>query len=250
MAGHSKFKNIMYRKGAQDKKRAALFSKLGREITVAAKMGGGDPETNARLRLAVSTARAQSMPKDNIERAIKKGAGGLEDVTYESLRYEGYGPSGVAVIVDILTDNKNRSAADIRSIFNRYGGNMGETNSVAYNFDRLGEILYPISIADADTVFEAGLEAGALDIISEDDSHDIFCESDDLHKLVRALEGQFGDPVSAKLTWRPKVMTSLAEDKVPSFLKFIDALDDHDDVQNVAYNVILSDDMFAQFEDS
>ena len=154
------------------------------------------------------------------------------------------------MIVDILTDNKNRSAADIRSIFNRYGGNMGETNSVAYNFDRLGEILYPISIADADTVFEAGLEAGALDIISEDDSHDIFCESDDLHKLVRALEAQFGDPVSAKLTWRPKVMTSLAEDKVPSFLKFIDALDDHDDVQNVAYNVILSDDMFAQFEDS
>jgi len=246
MAGHSKFKNIMHRKGAQDKKRAQLFAKLGKEIMVAAKMGGGDPDSNARLRLAIQTAKAQSMPKDNIERAIQKGAGGGDDTDYEEIRYEGYGPGGVAVIVDVLTDNRNRSAADIRSIFSKGGGNMGETGSVSFMFDRVGQVTLKADVGDADTVFEAALEAGAEDVSSADDGHEIVCAAEDLNEVSSALEERFGEPEESKLIWKPQTLTSVEGDTAETLLRLLDNLDDNDDVQNVYANFDIADDVMER----
>jgi YebC/PmpR family DNA-binding regulatory protein len=232
MAGHSKFKNIMHRKGAQDKKRAALFSKLSREITVAAKMGTPDPDMNPRLRLAVNTARGQSMPKDNIQRAIDKATMGDAE-NYEEIRFEGFGPGGVSLIVETLTDNRNRTVTDVRTIFSKNGGNMGESGSVAHGFERLGQVTYPASAGDADTVLEAALEAGAEDIQSDEEGHEIWTAADDLHAVAGALEAALGAPAGAKLAWRPSVEVTLDEKDAGTLLKLIDLLDDNDDVQTV-----------------
>jgi YebC/PmpR family DNA-binding regulatory protein len=245
MAGHSKFKNIMHRKGAQDKKRSAMFSKLSREITVAAKMGTPDPDMNPRLRAAVLAAKAQSMPKDNIERAINKAVAGDAD-TYEELRYEGFGPGGVSLIVEALTDNRNRTATNVRNIFSRNGGNLGASGSVSHGFDRLGLITYPVSAGNHDAVFEAAIEAGAEDLESSDESHEIWTAQEDLHEVARALEKALGEPESTKLAWRPQTPVEVAEDDAESLLKLIDALDDDDDVQTVWGNYEVSDDVMER----
>ncbi len=246
MAGHSKFKNIMHRKGAQDKKRAGLFAKFSKEIMIAAKMGGPDPDSNARLRMAMVTARSSSMPKDNIERAIKKGAGGGEVDLLEEIRYEGYGPGGVAVIVDVLSDNRNRSASDVRTAFNKAGGALGETGSVAFMFDRVGEIIYPIEAAEEDVMFEEALEAGADDVVSGDEGHEILCEPGDLHAVAGALSEKFGDAKGAKLAWKPQNVIPLDQDKAEKLLKFLDVLDDLDDVQHVTANFDISDEIMEK----
>lgn len=236
MAGHSKFKNIMYRKGAQDKKRSKMFSKFSREITVAAKMGGPDLDSNPRLRLAVATARAQSMPKDNIERAIAKAAGGDAE-NYDEMRYEGYGPGGIGVIVETLTDNRNRTASDVRTIFNKAGGNLGESGSVGFMFDRVGEVIYAADAADADTMFEAALEAGADEVESDDDGHAVYTEAGDLHAVVSALTDALGkEPESAKLIFKPKEPMVLDKDGAEKLMRLIDNLEDNDDVQTVFGN--------------
>lgn len=240
MAGHSKFKNIQHRKGAQDRKRAQLFSKLGREITVAAKMGGGDPNMNARLRLAVANAKAQSMPRDNIEKAIQKGTGGGDLSNYVEMRYEGYGPGGVAIIVDALTDNKNRTAGDVRSLFSKHGGNLGETNSVSFMFDRVGDIIYPAAVTNPDAMFEAGLEAGASNVESGE-SHEITTTPDDFAAVRSALVAKFGEPEKSSLVWKPNVMAPINEEQATDVLALIEALEDHDDVQHVTTNVEVSE---------
>lgn len=245
MAGHSQFKNIMHRKGAQDAKRAKVFARLAREIMVAAR-GGADPEMNASLRTAVAAARAQNMPKDNIERAIKKGSGDGEADNYEEIRYEGYGPGGVAMIVDTLTDNRNRTASEIRSAFSKHGGSLGETNSVSYLFDRVGQIVYPADVADADSVFEAALEAGAQDVDSTGEAHEITCDPDDLHAVLDSLIGSFGEPQAAGLVWKPQTTVDIDESKAGSLFKLLDVLDDSDDVQNVSSNFNVSDDIMAK----
>ncbi|MBU3721262.1 MAG: YebC/PmpR family DNA-binding transcriptional regulator [Burkholderiaceae bacterium] len=240
MAGHSKFKNIMHRKGAQDKKRSALFSKLSREITVAAKMGLPDPDANARLRAAVLAARAQSMPKDNIQRAIDK-ASGSDMETYEEIRYEGFGPGGVAIIVEALTDNRNRTATNVRTAFSKNGGNMGTAGSVSHGFDRLGLIEYPGSAGDADTVFEAALEAGADDVESSDDGHSIWTSIDALHEVAKALEAALGEPEGVKLAWKPTTMVEVGEEDAGKLLRMIDTLEEDDDVQTVWGNYDVPD---------
>ena len=245
MAGHSQFKNIMHRKGRQDAVRAKLFSKLGREITVAAKSGLPDPAMNPRLRLAVAAAKAQSMPKDNIQRAINKASGGDAD-NYEEVRYEGYGPGGVAVIVEALTDNRNRTAAAVRSYFTKSGGAMGETGSVAFMFSRVGEIVYPAKAGSADDVLEAAIEAGADDVESDEESHVVTCAFEDLNEVSKALEAKLGEAEAAKAVWRPSTTTALDEDKAVSLLKLVDALDDDDDVQNVYGNYEISEEIMAK----
>ena len=232
MAGHSKYKNIMYRKGAQDKKRSTLFSKLSREITVAAKMGLPDPEANARLRAAVIAARAQSMPKDNIQRAIDKAAGN-EAENYEEIRYEGFGPGGVALIVEALTDNRNRTATNMRTIFSKNGGNLGASGSVSHGFERLGLIEYPAAAGNADKVIEAAIEAGADDVESDEDGHRIWTSIDSLHEVARALEPMLGEGEGAKLAWKPSTEVEVRGDDASSLLKMIDLLDEDDDVQTV-----------------
>ena len=249
MAGHSKFKNIMHRKGAQDKKRSSLFAKLSKEVMVAAKMGGADPSANPRLRAAIATARSNSMPKDNIERAIQKGAGGGDGTEYEEIRYEGYGPGGIAVIVDVLTDNRNRSASDVRSIFSKSGGSLGETGSVSFMFDQVGEIQYASDVADADAMFEAALEAGANDVSSSEEGHEIVCDADSLHAVAGAMEGQFGEATSAKLVWKPQNLVPVDLDKAEGVLKLMDTLDDNDDVQNVFANFDIPDDVMERLAD-
>jgi YebC/PmpR family DNA-binding regulatory protein len=245
MAGHSKFKNIMYRKGAQDKKRSAMFSKLSREITVAAKMGIPDPDANARLRAAIIAARAQSMPKDNIERAISKAsAAGGED--YEELRYEGFGPGGVSLIVEALTDNRNRTATNMRTIFSRNGGNLGASGSVSHGFQRLGLISYPASAGTADQLFEAAIEAGAEDVESDEDGHEIWTAQEDLHGVARSLETALGAPESVKLAWRPQTGVEVDGDDAESLLKLIDALEEDDDVQTVWGNYEVSDEVMER----
>ncbi|MGN7501731.1 MAG: YebC/PmpR family DNA-binding transcriptional regulator [Alphaproteobacteria bacterium] len=246
MAGHSKFKNIMHRKGAQDKKRSKLFSKLGREITVAAKLGGGDPDMNPRLRLAIATARGQSMPKDGIERAIQKGVGAGDGDDYFEIRYEGYGPGGVAVIVECLSDNKNRTASEVRSTFSKNGGNLGETGSVGFMFDRKGEILYDLDKADADTMFEAALEAGAENVESDDESHEITTAPDDFAAVRDALEAKFGEPREQGLVWRPNVDAQVTPDQAVSVMKLIEVLEDSDDVQNVTSNLEVTDEIMQK----
>jgi YebC/PmpR family DNA-binding regulatory protein len=232
MAGHSKFKNIMYRKGAQDKKRSALFSKLSREITVAARSGLPDPTMNARLRAAVVAARKEGMPKDNIERSINKAAG-LDGENYEEVRYEGFGPGGVSLIIETLTDNRNRTATNVRTIVSKNGGNLGAGGSVSHAFDRMGLITYPASAGDADTVFEAALEAGAEDVSSSEDGHEIWTAQDALHEVAKALEVALGEAEGAKLAWRPQTSVTVNEADASQLLKLIDALDDDDDVQTV-----------------
>jgi YebC/PmpR family DNA-binding regulatory protein len=240
MAGHSQFKNIMHKKGAADARRSKVFGKLAREITVAAKLGTPDPDMNPRLRLAIQNARAENMPKDNIERAIKKAQGGEGD-SYEAIRYEGYGPGGVAMIVEALTDNRNRTAGAVRSYFTRYGGALGETGSVGFLFDRVGEIVYPAKAASTDQMLEAAIEAGAEDAESGDDGHRITCAFSDLSDVARALEDRFGDAETVKSVWRPQTTTSLDEERAATMMKLITALEDDDDVQNVYSNFEVSD---------
>lgn len=246
MAGHSKFKNIMYRKGAQDKKRAGLFGKLGREITVAAKLGGPDPDMNPRLRAAIVTAKKNSMPNDNIDRAVKKGAGSQDGDDFEEMRYEGYGPGGVAVLVETLTDNRNRTASELRAAFSKHGGNLAETGSVSFMFDQVGEIIYPIDTADHDTMLEAGLEAGADDLQSSDEEHTFTCATDELHAVSAELEKAQGEPQSVRLVWRPQNNIEVDEKSGATLLKLLDALDDCDDVQNVFANYDMDDDVLER----
>jgi YebC/PmpR family DNA-binding regulatory protein len=245
MAGHSKFKNIQFRKGAQDKKRSKLFSKLSRDITLAAKQGLPDPTANARLRLAIASARAESMPKDNIDRAIKKAMGGETD-NYEDIRYEGFGPGGVGLIVEVLTDNRNRAASSVRTVFGKNGGNMGESGSVAFMFDRLGQITYPSSVGSEDKVMEAAIEAGAQDVESDEESHLIYTVFEDLSAVAEALEATLGDPKGTTIIWKPKTMTPVSSDDATTLFKLIDALDDDDDVQNVFTNADFSDEDLAR----
>ncbi len=246
MSGHSQFKNIMYRKGAQDAKKAKVFAKLAREITVAAKSGLPDPDKNPRLRLAIQAARAESMPKDNIERAISKAnqvAGGDD---YVSVRYEGFGPGKAAIIVEGLTDNKNRTAGNVRTIFGKRGGVMGETGSVTFNFERIGFVQYPASVADADKIFEAALEAGANDVVSDDEHHEIETLPDDLGAVTEALEKQFGTPSASRLDWKPMVKTDITDkETAEKFLAFVEALEDDDDVQQVYHNAEIAEDILA-----
>ena len=236
MAGHSQFKNIMYRKGAQDAKRSRLFSKLAREIQVAARTGMADPETNARLRAAVAAARAANMPKDNIERAIRRGSTGEDDTSYEEVRYEGYGPAGVAVIVEALTDNRNRTAADIRSAFGKFGGTLGETGSVSFMFDRVGSISYLPEAASEEEMLEAAVEAGAGDCETTGDGHEINCDPDDLNEVRDALERRFGASRSAGLTWKPQTTVPVDESRADSLVRLLETLEDNDDVQRVSAN--------------
>ncbi len=242
MAGHSKWANIQHRKGRQDAVRAKMFSKFSKEITVAAKMGDPDPEKNPRLRLAVREAKSQSMPKDNIERAIKKAVGGDAE-NYDEIRYEGYGPGGVAIIVEVLTDNKNRSAGNVRSTFSKNGGNLGETGSVGFMFDRVGLVLYPASVGDADTVMDAAIEAGAEDVESTEENHTIYCDAGDLNDVSTALEAALGEPESAKLSWRPQNTNPVDVDQGRTLFKLIAALEDDDDVQTVTTNFEMSDEV-------
>jgi YebC/PmpR family DNA-binding regulatory protein len=245
MAGHSKWANIQHRKNRQDSVRAKLFSKLSKEITVAAKMGDPDPEKNPRLRLAVKEAKSQSCPKDVIERAIKKAIGGEGDA-YEEIRYEGYGPNGVAIIVEAMTDNRNRTASNVRSTFTKNGGNLGETGSVAFMFDRKGEITYPASVGDADTVLMAAIEAGAEDVESSEEGHLIWCADTDLNEVATALEAVLGESDSTKLVWKPTTTTEMDLDSMQKLMKLVDALEDDDDVQRVTTNFEASDDVMGQ----
>jgi YebC/PmpR family DNA-binding regulatory protein len=235
----------MHRKGRQDAVRAKMFSKLSKEITVAAKMGGPDIDSNPRLRLAVQNARAQSMPKDNIQRAINKSQGGdAED--YESIRYEGYGPGGVAIVVETLTDNRNRTAGNVRSYFTKHGGNMGETGSVSFMFDKVGEVVFKPEAGDADTVMMAAIEAGADDVASDEDGHIVTCAFENLGEVSAALEQALGEPESVNIVWKPQTMTEVDEDKAATLMKLMAALDDDDDVQNVFSNFQVSDEVMAR----
>lgn len=245
MAGHSQFKNIMHRKGRQDAVRSKIFSKLAREITVAAKQGAPDPTMNPRLRLAIQNAKAQSMPKDNIERAIKKASGG-DSENYDEVRYEGYGPGGVAVIVEALTDNRNRTASNVRAAFTKSGGALGETGSVSFMFNRVGEIIYDLSTGNSEQVMEAAIEAGAEDVVSDDDQHTIISAFEDLGDVSKALEASLGEAQSIKTVWKPATTTVVDEDRAQSVLRLIATLEDDDDVQNVYANFEVSDEVLAK----
>ncbi|NCC22377.1 MAG: YebC/PmpR family DNA-binding transcriptional regulator [Alphaproteobacteria bacterium] len=243
MAGHSKFKNIMHRKGAQDARRAKQFTKVGREITVAAKLGGPDPEANPRLRSAIIAARGVNMPNERIKRAIESAVGTEDEADYTEIRYEGYGPGGIAVIVDALTDNRNRTAAEVRAAFSKYDGNLGETNSVSFMFDRVGEIIFPATVASADVLFEAAVEAGATNAESDDEMHEVICEPDDFSAVRDSLTDKFGEPEKASLTWKYNVPGQVDEETAAKVLKLVDALEDNDDVQSVVTNLELDDEM-------
>src|SRR5215469_18519822 len=241
MAGHSQFKNIMHRKGAQDAKRAKVFTKIIRELTVAARSGLPDPAANPRLRAAVIAARGANMPKDTVDRAIKRGAGGADGENFEEMRYEGYGPGGIAVIVEGLTDNRNRTASEVRAAFTKAGGNLGETNSVSFMFDRLGQVTYPAAAANAETMFEAALEAGAENVESGEEEHVVSCAPDDLTAVRDALEGRFGAPTSATLAWRPKSSAPVEGDTATTLFRLLETLEDSDDVQTVYANFEVSE---------
>ncbi|MBB6011091.1 YebC/PmpR family DNA-binding regulatory protein [Aquamicrobium lusatiense] len=245
MAGHSQFKNIMHRKGRQDAMRSKLFSKLAREITVAAKQGMPDPAMNPRLRLAIQNAKAESMPKDNIQRAINKASGGDGD-NYEEVRYEGYGPGGVAVIVEALTDNRNRAASNVRAAFTKAGGALGETGSVSFMWDRVGEIVYPASAGSADAVMEAAIEAGAEDVESDEETHTIYCAFGDMGEVSRTLESALGEASSVKAIWKPQNTIPVDEDRARSLMKLVGVLEDDDDVQNVYANFEVDDETMAR----
>ena len=244
MAGHSKFKNIQHRKGAQDKKRAKIFGRLIKELTVAAR-GGTDAASNPRLRTALAAARAANMPKDNIERVLKKAEGGEGEI-YGEIRYEGYGPGGTALIVEAMTDNKNRTASEVRAAFNKFGGSLGETGSVSFMFDRIGQVIYAADTADADAMFEAALEAGADNVESDDDGHAITCATEDFNAVSEVLEAQFGAPSESGLVWKPQNAIEVGETQASTLLKLLDTLDDNDDVQNIASNFDISEDVLAR----
>ena len=246
MAGHSQFKNIMHRKGAQDAKRSKLFSKLAREITVAAKEGLPEPDKNPRLRTAIANARAENMPKDRIERAISKAAGGGDDAVFEEIRYEGFGPGGVAVIVEALTDNRNRTASEVRSSFNKNGGTLGESGSVGYLFDRVGQVLYEAAAGSPEAVLDAAIEAGAEDTDSSAEGHEIVCAPDDLNDVRDALEERLGPPSSAALTWRPQTTIPVDGADAEALMKLLEALDDSDDVQRVSANFEIADELLER----
>jgi YebC/PmpR family DNA-binding regulatory protein len=245
MAGHSQFKNIMHRKGKQDKVRAQLFAKLGREITIAAKLGMPDPAFNPRLRAAIIAAKAQSMPKDNIERAIKKSQGG-DAATYEEIRYEGYGPGGVAVIVEVATDNRNRAASDVRSTFTKNGGNLAETGAVSFMFDHLGVVEFDAKVATADQMLEAAIEAGAEDVASNGNGHEIYTAQDSLHDVAKGLEAKFGEPRKSALLWKPQNIIAVDDEKGEQLIELVEALEELDDVQNVYANFEVSDALVAK----
>ncbi len=246
MAGHSQFKNIMYRKGAQDAKRAKVFTKLIRELTVATKSGLPDPAMNPQLRAAIAAAKGANMPKDTMERAIKRGAGGDDGTVFEEVRYEGFGPGGVAIIIEALTDNRNRTASEIRTAFNKLGGTLGETGSVSFLFDRVGLIQYGSAAADADTMFEAALDAGAEDVQSDEAGHQVICAPDDLGSAREALENRFGPPDAARLDWKPQTSVSIGESDAETLFKLLGALDDNDDVQMVAANFEVADEVIER----
>ena len=246
MAGHSQFKNIMFRKGAQDKKRAKLFAKLIREVTVAAKSGLPEPDHNPRLRAAVAAARAANMPKDNVERAIKRVAGGEDDANFEEMRYEGYGPGGIAVIVEALTDNRNRTASEVRSAFSKFGGTLGETNSVSFMFDRVGLICFDPDAASSDEMFEAAAEAGASNVETDGDGHEVTCDPDDFSDVRDALAERFGDPREAHLAFKPQTTIAVDEDQAETLLKLLEMLEDSDDVQRVAANFEIADEIMIR----
>jgi YebC/PmpR family DNA-binding regulatory protein len=246
MAGHSQFKNIMYRKGAQDKKRAKVFTKIIRELTTAARSGLPDPAANPRLRAAVLAARQANMPKDTVDRAIKRGAGGGADDAYEEVRYEGYGPGGIAVIVEALTDNRNRTASEVRAAFTKAGGALGETNSVSFMFDRVGEISYPAATANADEMFEAVIEAGAENVESAADQHVVTTATEDFNTVRDALENRFGPADSARLIWRPKTASLIDEETAATLFKLLETLEDSDDVQDVYANFEVAEDVMAR----
>jgi YebC/PmpR family DNA-binding regulatory protein len=246
MAGHSQFKNIMFRKGAQDKKRGKVFTKLIRELTTAARMGLPDPASNPRLRSAVLAARQANMPKDTVERAIKRGAGAEGAENYDEVRYEGYGPGGVAVIVEALTDNRNRTASDVRAAFTKSSGALGETNSVSFMFDRVGEIVYPAATASADEMLDAAIDAGASDVESDNERHIVLSGVDDFNAVRDALERRFGAAESARLVWRPKTASPIDEETATSLFKLLETLEDSDDVQNVYANFEVAEDVIAR----
>ncbi|MEZ5920341.1 MAG: YebC/PmpR family DNA-binding transcriptional regulator [Parvularculaceae bacterium] len=239
MAGHSKWANIQHRKGKQDAKRSKMFSKLSKEITVAAKMGAPDPEFNPRLRLAIQAAKAQSMPKDNIERAIKKSSN-ADEANFEEIRYEGFGVGGIGVIVEVLTDNRNRAASEVRSIFTKNGGNLGETNSVAFMFDRVGAIEYAAEAASEEAMLDAAIEAGASDVESSEDGHLVYTVAEDLAAVANEIEKKFGEASSTKLVWKPQNIIAVEGQSAATLMKMMDALDDCDDVQNVYANYDIS----------
>jgi len=245
MAGHSQFKNIMHRKGRQDAQKSKVFGKLAREITVAAKLGTPDPAMNPRLRAAVIAARQENMPKDNIERAIKKAIGG-DGENYDEIRYEGYGPGGVAVIVEALTDNRNRAASDVRSYFTKSGGNLGETGSVAFMFDRVGVIEYDAAAASEDAMMEAAIEGGADDVVTSEAGHEVYASQETFREVAKALEAKFGEPRKAALTWKPQNTIAVDDEVGEKLLKLIDQLNEHDDVQNVYANFEVSDALMAK----
>ena len=245
MAGHSQFKNIMHRKGRQDKARSKLFGKLAREITVSAKLGLPDPAFNPRLRAAVLAARAENMPKDNIERAIKKSQG-AETENYDEIRYEGYGPSGVAVIVEALTDNRNRTAGEVRAIFSKNGGNLAETGAVSFMFSHVGVVEYDAKAASADAILEAAIDAGAEDVASNEDGHQVITTPDTLNDVTKALEARFGEPRRSSMLWKPQNTVALEDEAGEKVLKLIESLDDSDDVQNVYANFEVSDALVAK----
>jgi len=245
MAGHSQFKNIMHRKGRQDKARSRLFSKLAREITVSAKLGQPDPAFNPRLRAAILAARAENMPKDNIERAVKKAQGGDAE-SYDEIRYEGYGPGGVAVIVEVLTDNRNRTAGDVRATFTKHGGNLAETGAVSFMFSRVGVVEFEPGAASADAMLEAAIEAGAEDVVSNDGGHEVYTTQDSLNEVAKALEAKFGEPRKAALVWKPQNTVAVDDDQGEKLLGLLESLNEHDDVQNVYANFEMSDAALAK----
>ena len=247
MAGHSQFKNIMHKKGRADKARSKLFSKLAREITVSAKLGMPDPDFNPRLRAAILAAKAENMPKDNIERAVKKSQGG-DTETYDEIRYEGYAPGGVAVIVEALTDNNNRTAGEVRAIFTKAGGNLATTGAVSFMFDHLGVVEYDAKVATADQMLEAAIEAGAEDVISDENGHQIVTKTDTLHEVAKALEAKFGEPRKSGMMWKPQNTVAVDDEAGEKIIKLMDALDDNDDVQNVYANFEMSDEDMAKIE--
>jgi len=246
MAGHSKFKNIQHRKGAQDKKRAKIFTRLIKELAVAAR-SGTDATSNPRLRAALAAARAANMPKDNIERVLKRAEGG-EGEQYEEIRYEGYGTGGTAFIVEAMTDNRNRTASEVRAAFSKFGGTLGETGSVSFMFDKVGQILYPSAVGDAEAMFEAALEAGADNVESDENGHEITCSPEDFMSVRDALEERFGSPEEAQLTWIAQNILSVDEDQARTLLKFIDVLEDNDDVQSLSFNFEITDEIMARLE--
>ena len=246
MAGHSHWAGIKHKKGKADKQRSKIFSKLSKEITVAAKLGSKDADTNPRLRSAIQAARAANMPKDNIDRVLKKATGGGEETNYEEIRYEGYGPGGVAIIIDALTDNRNRTASEVRAAFSKYGGNLGETNSVGFMFDRIGLISYPKDLVSSEAAFEAAVESGASDVEATQSSYEFICSPEEFNNVREYLEDEYGQPESAGLSWKPQSTVELSADQASTLLKLLDVLDDNDDVQSTAANFEISDEVLEK----